>query len=508
MNKILFVLLLSFTFNRMNAQILPREGAALCYRLIGFSFPAVAGTSNYRIEIASGYFTAEPDFKKEIFKRLKTVKNKIIGEVPAFGKQYTWRIVYNTGAKKETYSPLYHFRTGILPEVDTNSYRLRIIKPAKTYKEAYVFVDGMRALYDMNGAPVWFLPDIDLLSTEDIHVRDMKLSPQGTITMLTHKGVYEVSYSGEVLWKMPKNIRASPDSIEFFHHEFTRLSNGHYMGMGTEKLLSMRSVTGDSSFVLLPMDKPLPPNSRVRGATSFGTLVEYDKNNNVVWSWRSSDYFRKSDIYYRKTSMKMMDVHENAFYFDEKNKVIYVGFKNLDRIIKVKYPEGTVTEVYGQIYDKSMVNSEANTWSSLFCGQHSCRTASDGNLYVFNNNSCQHGGWPTVVVLQKAKNSEGAKKIWEYECNVDYTAAGIAKSQAYAVGGNAYELPDRSFLVTMGGATSNVFIVNRKKEILWSAICEKWDNTLRRWNYTLNFHSSMITSRKELERLIWNSEKM
>ena len=384
------------------------------------------------------------------------------------------------------------------------------MKNAQTYKNAYVFVDGTRALYDMQGNPVWFLPNIDSLSNEEIHARDLKLTPEGTITLVTHKGVYEINYDGDVLWKMPKGAAFANDSVEFFHHEFTRLANGHYMAMGNEDLRSAgKSVTGDSNFVLLPADNIRRNDKDRRDKISFGTVIEYDENNNVVWSWRSSDYFKQSDIYYRKRPVSIRDVHENGFYFDEKNKAVYVSFKNLDRIVKVKYPEGKVTEVYGKIYKKGKELTTIDTGNGMFCGQHSCRLAEDGSLYLFNNNICHKGYWPSVIMMKKSKGDKmGMKKTWEFECNLEALGINAQPPSAYPVGGSVYELSDHSFLVSMAGSSSNVFIVNRKKEILWSAMCQKWNATANHWDYVPNFHSSIIAGPAELERLIWNAEKI
>ncbi len=502
-----FIFLFLISFSKINAQVVPQEGSKLSYRLIGFSFPATAGVKNYRIEIALGHFTAEPDFEKEIVTRLNTSKNKVIGEVPYFGKKYTWRIVYNSDLKGKTYSRFYHFSTETIPECDTADFRLRIIKNAQTYKGAYVFVDGTRALYDMQGKPVWYLPNFDSFSTADCYPRDMKLTSKGTISVLMHRGVYEIDYNGAILWKMPKKTRRNADSIEFFHHELTRLSSGHYMTMGDEKLRRGISVTGDSNFVFAAMDSTLPRNYTGSDKMSFGTLIEYDDQGNIVWTWKSSDYFKGSDIYFHKTRSGILDVHANAFYFDEKSKAIYVSFKNIDRIVKVKYPEGTVTNVYGAIYNEGMMKGAATeTGNSYFCGQHSCRRSASGDLYLFNNNSCQVGGWPSIIVMdEKADSKQGLKKIWEYECDVAYTGIGT-KPYSFAIGGNVIELPDHSFLATLAGSVSNVFIVNRNKELLWSAVCEKRNKATQQWTPVLNYRSSIITSRKELENLIWNAE--
>ncbi len=508
MKKLLFVVLLSLAFGNLRAQIFPREGSKLCYRLVGFSFPALPGAGKYRVEIAMGHIQQDAAFEKGIVVTASTAKNKVIAEVPSFGKDYTWRIVYTTG-KKQSNSQLYHFSTGMIPEVDTTDFRLHVLVNAQTHKDAYVFVDGAKALFDMNGKPIWFLPNIDSMNSEECRPRDLKLTPQGTITMVVHKGIYEIDYNAKVQWKMPKNVRRSPDSVEFFHHEFTRLSNGHYMVLGDEKLLFGNSVTGDSAFVLVPMDKPLPNNATRRDRIAFGTIVEYDKNNKVVWSWKSSDYFKKSDIFFYVSRLGAIDVHENAFYFDEKNKAIYVSFKNIDRILKIKYPEGTVSAVYGEKYEKGMVKGTVErAGNDLFCGQHSTRVSANGDIYLFNNNSCNKGFWPTVAVLQPAAGTKtGLKKIWEYVCDVAYTGINTPPPYSYAVGGNVIELPDHSFFVTLVGSSSNIFIVDRQKEIKWSAVMQKWNRVTKEWNYVLNYRSSIITSRSDLERLIWNSEK-
>src|ERR1019366_9933437 len=99
---------------------------------------------------------------------------------------YTWRVIYTVKNGKVTKSAFNHFSTSCIPEVDTNQLRLRVLKRAVKYKDAYVFIDGHKALYDMNGFPVWYLPMKEDVQIGKSEVRDLKLSPQGTITYLQH----------------------------------------------------------------------------------------------------------------------------------------------------------------------------------------------------------------------------------------------------------------------------------------------------------------------------------
>jgi len=110
----------------------------------------------------------------------------------------------------------------------------------------YIYLDGSRTLYDLNGNPVWFLP-----AKDGMEIRDMKITPQGTITYLNGSDIYDVNYDGNILWKGPNTSVVNGDSIEHYHHEFTRLSNGHYMVLGYKKLGASANKTSDSANAII-----------------------------------------------------------------------------------------------------------------------------------------------------------------------------------------------------------------------------------------------------------------
>jgi len=497
----LLLFLFSIIINQvLIAQVLPKEGSQLNYRIVGFSFPVAKQTNQYKIEIASGNYYSEDSFKRNIIKTIDCKTGNTIGEVPAFGKQYTWRVNY-VSREPQTKNELYHFSTGIIPEADTTNTRLKIINAAKQYNDAYVFVDGGRALYDMKGNPVWYLPYIDGAYTAP---RDLKMSLMGTITFLLGAQAYEVNYNGDILWKGPDKGTVSGDtSSEYYHHEFTRLANGHYMVLGDENY-SKKLPAAEKDNSQLANDK-LTASPR----KTFGTIIEYDEKNNVVWSWKCSKYFLNSDIanYKGPESHKGLEVHQNAFFFDENTKMIYIGFKNISRIIKIKYPEGTVVSVFGEIFQPG-ISEKGN---GMFCGQHSCGVTHDGYLYVFNNNDCNWPDYPSIVMMeQPISEQDTPKTIWEYPCNLQGITSGKqqdnAKKEFHRTGGgNVIELPDGSMFASLYAPYSNVFIVNRNKEILWNAIAEKWNGS--EWTPNGQYRASIITNPKDLERLIWNQEK-
>ncbi len=491
------------------SQVLPKESSILNYRLIGFSLPSVKTTGSYELQIAVGNYTSFDSFKKNIAVRLPCKNKKIIAEVPFFGQAYTWSVA-NT-EKKGAVDELHHFSTGRIKDVDTATTRLRVLTKATNYKDAYVFLDGTRALYDIDGHAVWYLPDVDNTHIEKPILRDLKLSPAGTITFLFEElDAYEVNYNGDVLWKAPNNGKVSGYVNEMYHHEFTRLSNGHYMILGCEyEQWNMKPPSAlDSSFVIFHEGSRSRDSSAMRyPKIPFGTVIEYDEKGNIVWSWKSSEYFRKSDIYYHKGKATRPDitVHENSFYFDEKDSVLYVGFRNISRILKIKYPEGKVLNVYGETFRPDATENG----NGLFCRQHSVRHSESGYLYLYNNNSCSHGeSLPEILKLEEPSSGNGSlKKKWEYQCTLEGVDTSFRNFHQFPTGGNVTELPDHSLFANMSTVYSKVFILSKDKKLLWSAIPERWNAVDKKWDMIYDYRASMITSRQDLEQLIWKAEK-
>ena len=509
MYKILAVLFIcSILSYQADSQVFPKEGSSLNYRLIGFSFEHRLPGCKYKVEIAEGNYNDVDSFSKNIVKTFSSDTNKVINEVPSFGKQYTWRVTYkNTKTKKNTNSDLYHFSTKLILTVDTSITRLRVIKKAEKYKDAYVFLDASKTLNDMNGMPVWFLPALDERPPINfLSSGDYKITNRGTITFLDNlraPQAYEVDYNGNILWKAPNTGEVSGDTTEHYHHQLTRLSNGHYMVLGQESLSLKLPGRVDRSFLI---DKANKGKIILDSSThtyyermQFGTVIEYDSTGKVVWSWKSSGYFKGSDVYNHTTDKGVFDVddlHENAFYF---------SFKNVSRIIKIQYPEGNILRVYGKLYEPEKPGYE----NPLFHHQHSCRISEDGSLYLYNNNNRHVGSLPTLLFMKEpVSDQDTLKKVWEYVCTTDSIDKSLVMPPNFFGMGSVEELPDKSILACMADDEyTRLFIVNKEKEILWSALPERWILNDHKWRAILEYRVSIITDHKALEQMIWNSER-
>ncbi len=518
MHRLIFLALLFFIPFKLLAQIFPKEGSKLNYRLIGFSFPQVQ-EGECTLEIAGGYYNSPDSFSKNIFRSIACNGNKIIAEVPTFGAVYTWRVAY--AGKSKVKAGLNHFSTQASYKVDTATKRLRIINPAKKYKDAYIFIDGMQTLYNMDGQPVWFLPDSSTVPNKLSSAIDMKMSVQKTITFILNDKANEINYDGTILWSAPNTGEVSGDTSEHYHHEFTKLANGHYMIMGNENVLW--EVPGYKPDSVAETDIVTDGNGVSRQQLKFATIIEYDEKGKVAWRWKSSEYFKRSMFYKLKTPSgryRVMDVHENSIFFDERSKMVYMSCRNINKVLKVKYPEGTVIAAYGFAEQ----TDSFEMMKCLFSGQHSVKISQDGYLYLFDNNTAAFELPKLMVMLETGDEKGDLKVIWEYTCTLTgltepeqayYNSqterrnlkAARHKKVHYTSGGNVMELPDHSIFASMNGPSSKIFIAGQDKEVIWSAIPEQRQPTDTVWNAAQTYRASIIYDHKDLEQLIWNSEK-
>lgn len=479
---------------RVGAQVLPKEGSLLNYRLVGFSFP-MPEDGMYKIEFAPGNYDNVDSFRKKIQWSVNSKRNKIVAEVPSFGASYTWRVVNDGKAGGMKNTPLYHFATGTTSRVDSTVRRLNVSLPASAaYKDYFAAVDAGAVIYDMKGRPVWYLPEGKEVGG---YIQDLKITPQSTLSFMYSLPI-ETNLNGDVLWKAPLyNIEGHDSSFIRYHHEFTRLSNGHYMALGMQIMTCKQMKSGDSSWIVFSKDRKPHDGYEI---ARFGTVIEYDEQGNVVWKWMSSGYLIGSDFgyFHPADATARFDPHDNSFFFDEKNKVVYVSFRNLNRIVKIEYPSGKLLEVYGENFKPGA----PARGTGLFCNPHSLKVSREGYLYFFNNNSCQlTDSLPTIVFLKEpASPTDVMKKIWEYTCPVP-----DGYSKKFGHGGSVKELEDGSVFVCMGSDYSKLFIVNKEKQVEWSALPEIYRAGESRWALQTQDRANLF-SRREMEDLVWNAE--
>lgn len=475
---LLFFLIFLAITKKGISQIFPKEGSKLNYVLTKFSVPGEAGVKQYEFRIAKGTQMNEKEFNSNIIFTLKDTSNRTVVKLPEYGSSYTWQVGYKKG-KKSYNSKLYHFSTDTSSIVDTQKYRIRVLSNNYTDSTLLFFLDYAKALYDVNGMPVWFLPDVDSVVSKNIQIRDLKMTEDSTITFLSNDAAYEIDYKGNVLWRKEGSeilkehgIKIGRDNRSLIreqcHHEFTKLRNGNYMLMSGENVL-LKMPYADS--VMAMTYGTVKTNDGYYRNTEFGILAEYDAEGKLVWEWKASEYFadkvlftpesEKSGLYYGTT-------HMNAFHFNEEDSVIYIGFRDVSSIVKIKYPEGNQLAHYGDFSNSG----------NLFAVQHSCALNKAGNLYVFNNNAqseSQEEGEASSIVIFREIGIGKLRKLWEFNCDIDKETPAIGLR-----GGNVVELDNGDMICCMG-TSPRLFIVGKGKEVLFNAISEQWNAQEKKW---------------------------
>lgn len=479
-----------------NAQILPIDSSKLNYRLVGFSVPLDKQANTYTFEISKGNQTHPDSFRKYTFLREQTTMSSKMIEVPQFGEDYSWRVVYAGVGIKKKESPIYHFSTLANGRVDTARYRLRIMKPSKAYKDMYISIDGGGVIYDLSGNAMAYIPEVNDLGG---FVADLDFTADSTLTHNYIRSVYEFNLNGDIIWRSPEHTTVNTGvGPEIFHHAVTKLRSGHYMTLGMEHLPSKLIVRSDTSYIDFSRTQPMAEGYK-KGI--YGTIVEFDKNGKVVWSWKDIDHLTRKDLaYFAATadSNYNFDPHSNSFFFDEENGFVYLSYRNLSRIIKIDYRTSEIVAIYGENFKPGATSYGRG----YFCNPHGVRRSANGEIYYFNNNSCRvTDSLPSVVILSEPQRAgDSLKKVWEYICTVegDYP-------KKFGAGGSAIELPDHSMLVCMGNAYSKIFIVTRDKNVTWSALPEMHIETDNIWANVKQYRANVIY-RDKLEKLIWKAE--
>ncbi|NDC40586.1 MAG: hypothetical protein EBZ77_03405, partial [Chitinophagia bacterium] len=382
------------------AQSPPGENEVLNYRLIGFTVPAGWAGNDTRIQIATGRYADEKLFIPNIVREKEIHGQRTLIEVPYFGRTYTWRLVKGSGKNAKT-SDWHHFATGMSEHADTGRMRLRITAASQLKNPFYVFSDWSKTLYDASGNPVWYLPNIPGAIGENTLVRDLKVSPFGTITFMGGDNIYEIDWNGRILWQGPGNNNAATDGLGIYHHEFTRLANGHYMVLTNETICC----NGTEIFKMLESVLPRNEYNRQLGyalhptrqpsdkCDLYGNVVEYDEKGIIVWQWRSHPYLQQLYGKHLKDEAFSMDAHVNSFCFDASRKLLYVSLRNCNEILKIAYPSGKVVGRYGS-------GCMGGSGDTLFSGQHALSTLPDGSLLVFDNNTRLPGVHPRAIVMR------------------------------------------------------------------------------------------------------------
>jgi len=445
------------------AQLNPKPGAKLNYTQVMFECEMIKGAESYVFQLTED--TTGATFDQLILEQKDSANATLVSGLQ-FGKKYQWRFAGIKKGQAPVWKGPYHF------EIATDSllhYGLVSFHVTQNITGAnaggFIMNDCTHSIVDRNGNMVWYLPKIKwrpVMNKKSIEVKpqifDMRLTPEGTITYLANELATETDLDGNKLWAAPNDGKVSGSNTELYNHDFKRLPNGHYMVLGGEQWRRLPAYKDTAGFLKkYPSRKVI--DGQECGEVEFPTVIEYDKKGKVVWSWNSDSYF---DPDQSDTTRYIFELkpHVNAFSVDKNDAFVYVGFRNISRIIKIEKKTGKVVDCWG---DKTSTHTPAKFVE--IHRQHDATILDNGTIAVFNDNDYPGLDSMASVLLisQQPADSSNNYIAWKYVCDFD-----SLDRHAERNGGNVDQLKNGNFLVCMGNM-NKMFEVTPAKKIVWEA---------------------------------------
>lgn len=432
------------------SEIIPAPNAILNQIHLMFEHPAVYGSSFYELSIF------EVNGKDSVLKVNVRDSNNVTHVAQLeFGKNYKWFYVsYRKAGKPVFRSRTYSFGVAPCPK----DLRVRVTSNDSTaHNGGLISFDYHCMIVDRRGNPVWFLPSAagNEYSRND-KVRDLRITHASTCSFITQRNAFEIAYDGRILWRGPQGKSNSAAYVETLHHGIERLPNGHMLTAGNH---TMR----------IPV-----PGDTASAKSEFGVLAEYDRTGRLVWKWDSYSYISPSDYRFVKTSETewIVATHLNAFRLGDSDSVMYAGFRDLDRIVKINRNNGKVLASWG----KKLKSGEAHSGDNFFHAQHDVTLLRDGNIAVFNNDSVsKEGVVSSIVIFSPSEPGEESKLIWKFNC--DFDGANDGRSEKC---GSVDEQPNGNLLVNFG-TINRCIEISRDKVIVWNAFTESYNSQTKLW---------------------------
>lgn len=443
--KVILLGVFACVFTYAGAQYYPSGSDTLNFTSVVFEFPWIDGAASYEVQVENSEGIGNVFASSEA--------NKVPINGLRFDQEYRWKVrgITSIGEKMPWSDPI-TFRVGTSKFVDGRwfQYEGRKMDRIKATK-GLIFFDYGRVGVNRAGKPIWYIPDLDSLQ-ETTQVRDVKMTTSGTFTALIGWTALEFTRDGKVIWQAPDDGQVNGETREHYHHEFTKLPNGNYLVLGQDHVKRRIPETNDSVDV------------------EFGTVIEYDKLGNVVWFWNSNDYFTDADLFSRKRGGGYdVRTHMNActVYEDQ----LFVGFRDISRIVVIDKKTKEVTESYGGYG----AFSEPHAATGFFRRQHDALRLSDGNLAVFNNDSILDPEVVSSVVVFTQTREGKSYKLMDFKMDFDDLTDGKSVKT-----GNLNELENGNLLVNLG-SINRCIELSRSGEVVWSMFIERYDDKAHDW---------------------------
>lgn len=210
-------------------------------------------------------------------------------------------------------------------------------------------------------------------------------------------------------------------------HEMRILPNGNIFLIGDDyETINMSKIVsgGDSN------------------ATVIGNVIqELDKNKNVIFQWRSLDYFNITDAIGQNLDSSVVDpFHCNSIAIDSDGNIL-ISDRHLSEITKINVQTGDIMwRLGGKNNQFTFVNDTIG-----FSYQHDIRILANGDITLMDNGNMHTPPFSRALEYKLDDVNKTATLVWQFRHNPD----------AYnPFMGNVQRLPDGNTLIGWGGAPS------------------------------------------------------
>jgi hypothetical protein len=252
-----------------------------------------------------------------------------------------------------------------------------------------------------DGTPVFARKVVNLTT-------DFRLQPNGNLTYFDsgNKTFYELDSSYAVIDSFKCGNGYQTDN-----HELIILPNRHALLLGLDpEIVDMSKV--------VPGGKP--------SATVIGNVIqELDENKNVVFQWRTFDYFQITDATHENLLAATIDyVHANGLERDADGNIL-LSSRHLDEITKISRQTGNILWRWGGKNNQFASTNDARPFSH----QHSIRRTPDGRLIMFDDGDFNTPRFSRAVEYSMDEQSNSVTLTWEFRHSPDVYAAALGSVQ-------------------------------------------------------------------------------
>lgn len=419
-----------------------------------FEYPYEASANFYTLYI---FEDNNEEFQQQNYiVKKQTVFPIVLIKNLTLGKKYKWFVVTNLKGGKNVKSEWHYFSV-----LNTSMNNAKLYAKVQHYKknnkieDGIVWCDQYRCAVDRNGDIIWFVADEQKEIINAKVVRDFKLYNNGNISFINQPAAKIVDINLNTVWDAPMKGTIAEAENEDYHHDFEKLSNGHYMILGNEKVKFSYETSNDTA---------------LSAAVNFCNIIEFDSLGKIVWFWRMKDHFPYDILVNSKmeTENGIADPHANSFTCNEKQGFIYLSFRDISRIIKINKQTKEIVASYGlKLNDDDTIYE-----TDLFRLQHDIQLLDNGDMLIFNNNDINKGKVSNIEIVHLNEGQSDSTFLkWKFDLNYDKHSDGKIKRM-----GGVKILPNGNYLICEG-SSNRVVEINKKKEILWDFALKQLDTT-------------------------------